>query len=83
MGILPLQFLPGESAESIGIDGTEHFDLEQLALVGPGQQLTVTMHTSDGSLRRFSVLVRIDTSNELEYYQHGGILPFVLRQFLQ
>jgi aconitate hydratase len=82
MGILPLQFLPGESAQSIGIDGTERFDLERLAALAPGQQLTVTMHTSDGSIRRFFVQVRIDTSNELEYYRHGGILPFVLRQFL-
>ena len=83
MGILPLQFLPGESAQSIGIDGTECFDLEQLAALGYGQQLTVAMRTSDGSIRRFSVQVRIDTSNELEYYRHGGILPFVLRQFLK
>lgn len=83
MGILPLQFLPGESAQSIGIDGTERFDLEGLALLGPGQQLAVAMRASDGSIRRFSVLVRIDTPNELQYYRHGGILPFVLRQFVQ
>ena len=83
MGVLPLQFLPGESAQSIGIDGTERFDLEGLAAVGPGQQLAVTMRASDGSIRRFFVLVRIDTPNELQYYRHGGILPFVLRQFVQ
>ncbi|MGE0156350.1 MAG: aconitate hydratase AcnA [Geobacter sp.] len=83
MGILPLQFLPGESAQSVGIDGTERFDLEGLAAVGPGQQLSVAMRASDGSIRRFSVLVRIDTPNELQYYRHGGILPFVLRQFVQ
>ena len=81
MGVLPLQFLPGESAQSIGIDGTERFDLEGLAAVGPGQQLAVTMRASDGSIRRFFVLVRIDTPNELQYYRHGGILSFVLRQF--
>ena len=82
MGILPLQFLPGESSQTSGIEGTESFDLEHLAMVGPGQNLTVTMRKSDGSIKRFSVLVRIDTSSELEYYHHGGILPFVLRQFV-
>jgi len=83
MGILPLQFLPGENYRSIGISGTESFDLEGLHALTPGQKLQVNFRTMDGSAGDFSVLVRIDTSNELDYYHHGGILPFVLRQFLK
>ena len=83
MGILPLQFLPGESYGSVGIDGTEVFEMKNLASLVPGQRLQVSMASVDGSTREFSVLVRIDTSNELAYYHHGGILPYVLRQFLK
>ena len=83
MGILPLQFQPGESYRSIGLDGTESFDLEGLGALTPGQELQVTFRKVDGTAGVFSVLVRIDTSNELDYYHHGGILPFVLRQFLK
>ena len=83
MGILPLQFLPGESSRSIGMSGTEIFDIEGLASLTPGQILNVKMKTAEGSSRQFSVVVRIDTSNELDYFHHGGILPFVLRLFLK
>lgn len=83
MGILPLQFLPGESSQSIGIDGTERFDLTGLADLQPGARLPVTMTRVDGSTRAFQVLVRIDTANEREYFRNGGILPYVLRQFLR
>jgi aconitate hydratase len=83
MGILPLQFLPGETRRTHGIVGTETFDLEGLASVIPGQTLQVKMRRADGTVGEFSALVRIDTSNELDYYHHGGILPFVLRQFLK
>jgi aconitate hydratase len=83
MGILPLQFLPGESYKSLGIVGTEHFDLDGIGALSPGQKLKVNMRGSDGSSREFYVVVRIDTSNELDYFFNGGILPFVLRQFLK
>ena len=83
MGILPLQFLSGENYRSIGIDGTESFDLEGLDALTPVQKLQVGFRTVDGRAGAFSVLVRIDTSNELDYYHHGGILPYVLRQFLK
>jgi len=83
MGILPLQFLPGESCESLGLAGTESFDIKGLASLTPGQTLQITMKRGDGSTGHFTVLVRIDTSNELDYFKHGGILPFVLRQFLK
>ena len=83
MGILTLQFLPGDSYRSVELDGTESFDLEGLDELVPGQKLAVSYKKLDGSTGSFSVQVRIDTSNELDYYHHGGILPFVLRQFLK
>jgi aconitate hydratase len=83
MGILPLQFLPGESYRSVGIVGTETFEMQNVAALVPGQQLQVKMTATDGSTKEFFVQVRIDTSNELAYFHHGGILPFVLRQFLK
>ena len=83
MGILPLQFLPGENYRSVGIVGSESFQMQALASLAPGQQLQVKMTGVDGSVKEFPVLVRIDTSNELAYFHHGGILPFVLRQFLK
>ncbi|HBG04248.1 MAG: aconitate hydratase 1 [Geobacteraceae bacterium GWC2_58_44] len=83
MGVLPLQFLPGDSFRSHGIDGSESFAIGEIASLAPGQRLKVKVTSAAGAEREFSVLVRIDTSNELEYYHHGGILPFVLRQFLK
>ncbi len=82
MGILPLQFLEGESAESLNIDGTEAFDIGGLKNLTPGQKITVTATSKNGESRTFSVIARIDTANELEYFYHGGILPYVLRQAL-
>lgn len=82
MGVLPLQFQSGESAKSLGLDGSETFDLTGLANVSAGQTLSVTAHKADGSTKTFTVKVRIDTPNEAHYYKHGGILPYVLRQML-
>jgi aconitate hydratase len=83
MGILPLQFLPGENYKSLLISGVESFAMEGLDSLVPGQTLQVKITSPGGSQREFSALVRIDTSNELDYFHHGGILPFVLRQFLK
>ncbi len=83
MGVLPLQFLPGENPANLGLDGTESFDLEGLSELAPGQKLQVNYRNSEGDTGSFTVQVRIDTTNELDYYRHGGILPFVLRQFLK
>ena len=83
MGILPLQFLPGETYSSIGLRGDELFDIEGLASLKPGQRLTVKTRSGHGSTGQFSVDVRIDTPNELDYFQHGGILSYVLRQTLK
>ncbi|MDD2900286.1 MAG: aconitate hydratase AcnA, partial [Desulfuromonadaceae bacterium] len=83
MGILPLQFMSGETYSSIGLHGDELFDIEGLASLQPGQRLTVITRSADGSTGQFSVNVRIDTPNELDYFLHGGILSYVLRQTLK
>ncbi|GFO61707.1 aconitate hydratase [Geomonas silvestris] len=83
MGILPLQFLPGESAASLGISGTETFDIAGITRLGVGGGLEVQARSADGGSRSFTVRVRIDTPNELEYFQNGGILPYMLRQALK
>jgi aconitate hydratase len=83
MGVLPLQFLDGVTAESLGIDGSQTFSINGLSdALQAAQQLTVELKTTDGKTRYFPVKVRIDTPIEIEYYRHGGILPFVLRQLL-
>jgi aconitate hydratase len=81
MGILPLQFLPGESAKSLGLDGFEEFDVEGIeGDLHPGKRMKVTV-TGPGSMSmEFEAVCRIDTPVEVEYYKHGGILPYVLRQ---
>ncbi|MBW9262573.1 MAG: aconitate hydratase AcnA [Candidatus Thiodiazotropha sp. (ex. Lucinisca nassula)] len=79
MGILPLQFLPGESAESLGLSGEERFFIPD-----PGDQtvhrITVMAKSDKGSEKEFNVTVRIDTPNEVDYFKHGGILHYVLRK---
>jgi aconitate hydratase len=87
MGILPLQFAPGESADSLGLSGQETFDIEGLSRgietgFRDGRSLTVSARREDGTRISFRVTVRIDTPQEVLYYQHGGILPYVLRQLL-
>jgi len=83
MGVLPLQFLDGVTAESLGLDGSQTFSIDGLSDdLRPGQRLTVEIKTTDGRTRYFPVKVRIDTPIETDYYGHGGILPFVLRQLL-
>jgi len=83
MGVLPLQFAPGDSAESLGIAGDETFDIAVPADIRPQQRLAVVMTRRDGSRREIPVLCRIDTPIEVDYYRHGGILPFVLRELIQ
>lgn len=83
MGILPLQFLEGQSAKSIGLTGEETFDIRNLASIEAGQKIQIHAQMKDNSTKTFTVLTRIDTPNELEYFRHGGILPYVLRQMLE
>ena len=82
MGVLPLQFKPGDSWESLGIRGDESFDVEIAAELRPQQEATLVIHATDGSSRSVPLTLRIDTAIEVDYYRHGGILPFVLRQLL-
>ncbi len=87
MGILPLQFRPGESVESLGLTGEEVYSIEGLAEAlssrsAAGRELSVTAARDGQPPIRFSVSVRIDTPQEIRYYEHGGILPYVLRQLL-
>jgi aconitate hydratase len=81
MGILPLEFEPGESVDSLELSGEELFDITGIAQgVGVGARLSVTATRADGTVRRFAVRARIDTPDEARYYRHDGILPYVLRQ---
>ncbi|MGO4476849.1 aconitate hydratase AcnA [Massilia sp. 2TAF26] len=83
MGVLPLQFIGDDSVESLGITGTETYDLKGLeGEIRPQMQATLVIHRADGSTKETQVLLRIDTPIEVDYYKHGGILPFVLRQLL-
>ncbi|MBS0445939.1 MAG: aconitate hydratase [Proteobacteria bacterium] len=82
MGVLPLQFKPGDSWESLGIKGDETFDIEVGTEIKPQQDATLVITGKDGAARRVPLILRIDTPIEVDYYKHGGILPFVLRQLL-
>ncbi len=79
MGVIPLQFVAGENAQSLGLDGHEIVSIEGLD-EGAAREVTVSAQRADGSERRFKARVRIDTPKELEYYRHGGILQYVLRE---
>ena len=82
MGVLPLQFKGTDSWQSLGIRGDELFDIELQPPLRPQQEATLVIASSDGSRRRVPLTLRIDTPIEVDYYRHGGILPFVLRQLL-
>jgi len=83
MGVLPLQFLGDDSVQSLGITGDETFDLKGLENdIKPQQEVTLVITHANGSKKEVTVLLRIDTPIEVDYYRHGGILPFVLRQLL-
>src|SRR6266542_2873394 len=83
MGVLPLQFPDGTAAQSLGLDGSEIFSIIGLSdTIKPGQTVTLEIQGKDRQKRSVPVKVRIDTPIEVDYYRHGGILPFVLRQLL-
>jgi aconitate hydratase len=83
MGVLPLQFKDGTTAQSLKLDGTEIYDIVGLdANIKPQQDLTLRITRKDGREEKIPVRCRIDTPIEIDYYQHGGILPFVLRQLV-
>jgi aconitate hydratase len=88
MGVAPLQFLPGDSVEALGLSGREVFQVTGLAAVSrdaftAGARVTVRATADDGPATEFEAQLRLDTPQEAEYYRHGGILPYVLRQLLE
>jgi aconitate hydratase len=83
MGVLPLVFMPGENAESLGLDGSETYFISGIGDIQPRQQLEVRTVKSDNSEIKFKVSARLDTDIEVDYYQNGGILPYVLRKIIQ
>jgi aconitate hydratase len=82
MGVLPLQFRPGDSWERLGLKGDETIDVRLDPDLKPQSDATLVIAAADGSRREVTVKLRIDTPIEVDYYRHGGILPYVLRQLL-
>ncbi len=82
MGVLPLQFKPGESWQALGLTGSELIDVIPHPALKPQSEAKLVIHGADGARREVSVILRIDTPIEVDYYRNGGILPFVLRQLL-
>jgi aconitate hydratase len=83
MGVLPLEFLPGENRQSLGLTGFERIDITGLAEgLSPRKRMTVRATDEKGGTKTFAATARVDTPEEVEYYRHGGILPFVLRKML-
>ena len=80
MGVLPLQYLPGESADTLGLTGKEEISVNLTDDVKPRDILTVTAKAEDGTVKEFQALARFDSEVEVDYYRHGGILQMVLRQ---
>jgi aconitate hydratase len=82
MGVLPLEFLPGETPESLGLTGHESYTVEGVAALAPHARMRVRALADAGEEKIFEVVARADTPEEVAYYRHGGILPYVLRQML-
>ena len=82
MGVLPLEFTNGQNRQTLKLDGTESFSISGLNQLEAGQTLQVQLTRKDGSQETINTLCRIDTSNELDYYRHGGILHYVLRKLI-
>ncbi len=83
MGVLPLQFKGSDSVQSLGLTGEETIDVTGVEKgIRPQMDVTLVIHRKDGSVKEVPVLLRIDTPIEVDYYLHGGILPFVLRELV-
>jgi aconitate hydratase len=84
MGVLPLQFAEGRSAGDYGLAGSERFSITGIAKdLKPGGLVHVRAKGEQGPVTAFDAVVRLDTAIEVEYYRHGGILPYVLRQLVK
>ena len=82
MGVLPLQFKPGDSWEKLGLTGAEQIDIDLGGAIRPQADASLVIRRADGSTKRVTLTLRIDTPIEVDYYRHGGILPYVLRQLI-
>ena len=82
MGILPLEFQAGETAAALGLNGHETFEITGVTSLSPRTTIHVTAKSADGSEKKFTAIARVDTPEEVSYYQHGGILTYVLRQMI-
>ncbi|MSQ13005.1 MAG: aconitate hydratase AcnA [Dehalococcoidia bacterium] len=82
MGLLPLQFKPGENRKTLKLDGTETYEITGVRDLTPGKDATVTVRRKDGTTTTFKATIRIDMPIEVEYYRHGGVLQYVLRKLL-
>jgi aconitate hydratase A / 2-methylisocitrate dehydratase len=83
MGVMPLEFLPGQSAGSLGLTGHETYDVEGLAAdLKPAKRVRVKATAGDGKVTEFEAVARVDTPDDVEYYRHGGLMPYVLRGLL-
>jgi aconitate hydratase len=83
MGVLPLEFVNGETRQTHGLTGFETYEIDGMAAdLKPRALLTVRAKSGDGSEKNFQAVSRIDTPEEMSYYRHGGILPYVLRQLV-
>ena len=84
MGVIPLQYLDGENKDSLNLEGNEIIDIEGLSdNLTPGKIINVTATKTDGSKITFKTKVRIDAGIEVDYYQHGGVLQYVLRKMVK
>lgn len=83
MGVLPMEFINGETPTSLGLSGKEFFSIIGISSITPGQIMDVTARKEDGTVISFKALARLDSGIEIEYYRHGGILQYVLRDFLK
>jgi aconitate hydratase len=84
MGVMPLEFLPGENAARLGLTGRERYDVEGLARgLAPRRRVRVRATGEDGTVVEFEAVARVDTPDEVEYWRHGGLLPYVLRALLR
>jgi aconitate hydratase len=82
MGVLPLQYRAGDTAQSLGVTGFEEFTIEGISKLAPGMKVEVRARDKQGKEKVFQTIARADTPEEVNYYRHGGILPYVLRQML-
>src|SRR5436190_14731752 len=82
MGILPLEFTPGENRETLSLTGKEMFEITRVTSLSPRSEIAVSAKHDDGSEKKFAVVARVDTPEEVTYYKNGGILTYVLRQMI-